>query len=319
MAVLITGVAGFIGTNLSKTFLKKGTTVYGIDNLCRGEKKNINKFLSSNKFHFLEMDINDYDSLYNQVCLLNKKESIDQVWHLAANSDIPAGVADMEVDYKDTFMTTYYILKLIKKLNIETLVFASSSAVYGNLGEKKISENDGPLFPISNYGAMKLASEALISSSAESFLNKSYIFRFPNVIGVPATHGVILDFIQKLKLDSNNLSVLGNGTQQKTYLHVDELIDAMHFIVANSKDKINYFNIGNIDDGVTVKTIADSVVKLCSPDASISYGSENRGWVGDVPKFNYSIEKLLKLGWKPKLNSEESVIKAINQILIKLS
>ena len=314
MAVLITGVAGFVGSNLVKNFLDNGFTVYGIDNLCRGQKKNINEFLICEKFYFIEMDITNFDSFYNKVSRLNKKESIDQVWHLAANSDIPAGVANMEVDFQDTFLTTYYVLRLIKELKIEMLAFASSSAVYGDLGEKKISEDDGPLFPISNYGAMKLASEALISSSAESFLKKAYIFRFPNVIGVPATHGVISDFIQKLKLDSNNLSVLGNGTQQKTYLHVEELTDAMHFIVANSSEKINYFNIGNIDDGVTVKFIAESVVKFCSPNAKISYGTENRGWVGDVPKFNYSIDKLLNLGWKPNLNSAESVIKAIKQI-----
>ena len=317
MAVLITGVAGFIGANLIQNFIDCGITVYGIDNLSRGKKCNIDKFLSSNKFHFFEIDITDFDSLYNRIFPLHKDDAIDQVWHLAANSDIPAGVADMDVDYKDTFLSTFYVLKLIKDLKIKMLAFASSSAVYGDLGEKKISEDDGPLLPISNYGAMKLASEALISSSTESFLEKSYIFRFPNVIGTPATHGVIFDFIQKLKVDSNNLSVLGDGTQQKPYLHVEELIDAMLFIVKNSKDKINYYNIGNIDDGVTVKYIAEMVVKHTSPNAIINYGTENRGWVGDVPKFNYSIEKLLKLGWKPSLCSADTVVKAINQILIE--
>ena len=319
MAILITGAAGFIGSNLVKSFIDKGTTVYGIDNFCRGEKKNIDNLLDNQNFKLLKLDITDFDTLLSQVSVLNKREKILQVWHLAANSDIPAGVANMEVDFKDTFLTTFNILKLIKILDIEMLAFASTSAVYGDLGEKKIIEDAGPLLPISNYGAMKLASEALISSSSESFLKKSYIFRFPNVIGVPATHGVILDFIQKLKLDPNNLTVLGDGTQQKTYLLVEELLDAMDFIVNNSNEKINYFNIGNVDEGVTVRYIAESVVAYCSPMANIIYGSENRGWVGDVPKFNYSIDKLLKLGWKPRLNSAESIIKAINQILIELS
>ena len=319
MAVLITGVAGFIGVNLTKSFIEKDITVYGFDNFSRGSKQNISKFLNSKNFKFFELDITDYNSLCKQVSVLHQNNPIKQVWHLAANSDIPAGVADMEVDYKDTFLTTYSVLKLIKKLRIKELAFASSSAIYGDLGEKKIKEDDGPLLPISNYGAMKLASEALISSATESFLERSYIFRFPNVIGVPATHGVIFDFFKKLKKDSNKLSVLGDGSQQKPYLHVEELIDAMQFIVSNSKDKVNYYNIGNIDDGVIVKFIAEMVVKAFSPHAKITYGTENRGWVGDVPKFKYSIDKLLKLGWKPKLNSADSINKAINQILIEFS
>jgi UDP-glucose 4-epimerase len=316
MAVLITGVAGFIGTNLLKSFLDKGITVYGVDNLCRGEKKNISLFLNNKLFNFLEIDISDFEKFYKNVQILHNKERIDQVWHLAANSDIPAGVINIDVDFKDTFLTTLNVLKISKILEIEMLAFASTSAIYGDLGEKEIYEDIGPLLPISNYGAMKLASEAIISASAESFLKNIYIFRFPNVIGTPATHGVILDFINKLKLDPNNLEVLGNGTQQKPYLLVEELIDAMHFIVNNSLDKINLFNIGNTDDGVSVKFIAETVVNSYSPNAKISYGIENRGWIGDVPRFKYSVEKLRKLGWSPKFNSQESICKALQQILL---
>jgi UDP-glucose 4-epimerase len=164
---------------------------------------------------------------------------------------------------------------------------------------------------------MKLSSEAIISASVESFLDRAYIFRFPNVIGTPATHGVIFDFINKLNIDNSRLDVLGNGTQQKTYLHVDELIDAMIFISKKSKDRINCFNIGNIDDGVTVKFIAESVVRSIKPDAKIFFGEGNKGWVGDVPKFKYNINKLISLGWKPKLNSSQSIELAISQIIAK--
>jgi UDP-glucose 4-epimerase len=317
MVILITGLAGFIGTNLTRNFLAQDHTVIGIDNFCNSSKNNIAEFYKNELFHFIELDLFNYEELVKCLSQVHQKHSIEQVWHLAANSDIPAGVANIDVDYRNTFMTTMNILKSMKLLKISSLVFASTSAIYGDLGDKRIVEDAGPLLPISNYGAMKLASEALISSSFESYLKSAYIFRFPNVIGVPATHGVILDFIKKLKLDPTILNVLGNGTQQKAYLHVNELIDAMCFIVNNAKDKLNYFNIGNVDNGVTVKFIAESVVETCSPKAKINYGKENRGWVGDVPKFNYSIEKLLNLGWSPKLSSSESILKAIQEITIQ--
>ena len=137
---------------------------------------------------------------------------------MAANSDIPAGVLNPDIDLRDTFLTTFEILKAMKKFNIKVLNFASSSAIYGDFGNEIIHESIGPLFPISNYGAMKLASEAQISAACEGFLNRANIFRFPNVVGAPATHGVILDFINKLRLNKNELQVLGNGTQQKAYL-----------------------------------------------------------------------------------------------------
>jgi UDP-glucose 4-epimerase len=318
MTILITGVAGFVGTNLTRKLLSQGHRIIGLDNFCRGNKNNLLEFWNEELFHFAELDLVDYDILIENLLQFHDKYTIDQVWHLAANSDIPAGVADIDVDFRNTFMTTMNIVKSMKMLKIDSLVFASTSAVYGDLGDKKINENAGPLMPISNYGAMKLASEALISASVENFLKNAYIFRFPNVIGVPATHGVILDFIEKLKLEPTCLNVLGDGTQQKAYLHVDELIDAMCFILSNSRNKLNFYNIGNVDDGVTVKFIAESVVANCSPNAKINYGKENRGWVGDVPKFNYGIEKLLNLGWKPKLSSSESILKAISQILIQL-
>jgi UDP-glucose 4-epimerase len=314
MSILITGVAGFIGSNLANRFIATGKTIVGVDNLCLGKLENIKKFENEANFHFSKIDINDYESFFEYISECNKIDPITEVWHLAANSDIPAGIADIEIDLTNTFKTTLNVLKVMKSLNLKVLYFASTSAVYGDLGNSKLTENIGPLFPISNYGAMKLASEALISASVESYLDKAYIFRFPNVIGTPATHGVILDFINKLKINNSVLDVLGNGTQQKSYLHVEELINAMFFISNNSNEKINYFNIGNLDEGVTVKFIAESVIEIVSPSAKINFGLGNKGWVGDVPKFNYSIDKLLNLGWRPKLKSSEAIKLAITQI-----
>jgi len=173
------------------------------------------------------------------------------------------------------------------------------------------------LMPISNYGAMKLASEALISASLESFLDKVCIFRFPNVVGVPATHGVILDFIRKLKKDPSRLEVLGNGKQQKTYLHVNELVEAMIFINNNTGNGMHFYNIGALDDGVFVYQIAEEVVKEVSPEAKIFYQDADRGWVGDVPSFYYSVDKLKKLGWSPKLSSLEAIKTATKEISVQ--
>ena len=244
---------------------------------------------------------------------------VTEVWHLAANSDIPAGVLNPDIDLRDTFLTTFEILKAMKKFKIKVLNFASSSAIYGDFGDEMIHESIGPLLPISNYGAMKLASEAQISAACEGFLKRANIFRFPNVVGVPATHGVILDFINKLLLNKNELQVLGNGTQQKAYLHVSDLIDAMLLISNQQIDsKVEVINIGPFDKGVTVKWIAQEVVNKINPSAKIVYGVGNKGWVGDVPKFNYSVEKLKSLGWSPILGSEKAVKRAINEIIIQL-
>jgi UDP-glucose 4-epimerase len=265
-------------------------------------------------FSFSVVDLADLAAYRRELCNLHSRSPITEIWHLAANSDIPAGVTDPTVDFRDTFLTTFNSLILMQELAINTIAFASSSAIYGDLGDLKLTEDIGPLFPISNYGAMKLASEATITAALESHLQRAFLFRFPNVIGVPATHGVIQDFMRKLKATPGNLDVLGDGTQQKGYLHVDDLIDAMLFIAVHARDPLNYYNIAADDAGVTVKFIAEAVVARVAPGATITFGQGNRGWVGDVPKFTYSIEKLARLGWRPRLGSVQAIEKAVGEI-----
>ncbi len=308
MKKLIIGGAGFIGSVLLKSFLKEGDDLIVIDNLSLGSSK----FIDTNKVEFHQIDINDRD----RVIEILQDKLIDEVWHLAANSDIPAGIDDINIDLNNTFMSTVSILKIMKKISCKKIFFSSSSAVYG-FNHKKLHEDIGPLMPISNYGAMKLSSEALISASLELFLDKACIFRFPNVVGVPSTHGVIFDFIRRLKKNPSVLEVLGNGTQQKTYLHVSELVEAMIFINQNTGNGLHYYNIGANDDGLLVKQIAEETVKVVSPDAKINYQKKDRGWVGDVPSFFYSVEKLKNLGWSPKMSSLEAVQKAIREIAIQ--
>ena len=311
--VLVTGAAGFIGSYIVDWLLQGDCEVIGIDNFVLGRRENLQEALTNDRFELLEVDLADY-ATSNRALSKAAQGSIDFVWHMAASSDISAGIADPSVDLRNTFMTTYNTLALMREFEIPLLAFASSSAVYGDRGDI-LTEDSGPLFPISNYGAMKLASEASISAAVETFLERAWIFRFPNVIGKRSTHCVIFDFINKLRGDPSLLNVLGDGTQCKGFLHVVELLNAMIFVVEKADAKLNYFNIGINDDGATVKFIADTVVNAMAPEAEIRYGRGNKGWVGDVPHVRYSIEKLEALGWQPDLSSEDAVRRAVTEQL----
>jgi UDP-glucose 4-epimerase len=314
MAIFITGVAGFVGCNLARALLRRGEQVAGFDNLRLGSARNIEALARDPNFAFEAVDLADLEAYRRALKATHARTPIAEVWHLAASSDIPAGVADPHVDLRDTFMTSFNSLVLMKELAIPLIAFASSSAVYGDLGERALTEDTGPLFPISNYGAMKLASEALISAALESHLSRAFVFRFPNVVGTPATHGVILDFVRKLKASPDTLRVLGDGTQRKSYLHVDELIEAMLFIRSRAPERLSYYNIGAPDEGISVRDIAQAVVERVAPGARIEFGRGAKGWVGDVPRFKYSTAKLAALGWRPTLGSAEAVCKAVEQV-----
>jgi UDP-glucose 4-epimerase len=307
--ILITGAAGFIGSHLTDRFLEMGNGVIGIDNFSRGTRANIAEALKNPRFQFIEGDLTDLAWLRRII----SASPIQAVWHMVANSDIAAGVADATVDLRDTFLTTFNVLLAMRDAGIKKMAFASTSAVYG-VHETVLEENTGPLFPISNYGAMKLASEALISAAVESYLERAWIFRFPNVIGPRATHGIIFDLLTKLSRNPPDLEVLGDGTQQKPYLHVFELLEAMLVISENAPDALNWFNIGPPDEGATVRQIAEAVRCVAAPQKPIRFTGGNRGWVGDVPRFRYSIRKIEQLGWSPKLTSLQAVERAVGEI-----
>lgn len=315
MSIIVAGGAGFIGCHLVRHFLEHDQPVLVIDNFCRGSRDFLKDLPGQAHLHIVAADLADVESTIKIVGDFHRQFPVETVWHMAANSDIPAGIANSQVDFRDTFLTTYALLEAMKIHGVRRLAFASSSAIYGDHGAQTLlREDSGPLFPISNYGAMKLASEAAISAAVESHLERAWIFRFPNVIGVPATHGVLLDFVRKLRADPTVLPVLGDGTQQKVYLHVEELIRAMLFIVANATAPRNCYNVGPGDDGVRVSEIAEDVVAGLAPGARILYGKEGRGWVGDVPRFKYSVERLRQLGFSARLSSREAVRQAIAEI-----
>jgi len=204
---------------------------------------------------------------------------------------------------------------MLKQLGPARVHFASSSAVYGDHLDAAVMETTGPLEPISYYGAMKLASEALLRAAVESFIPQANILRFANIVGTPATHGVILDFVTRLRADPSELVVMGDGSQRKPYLHVSDLIDAMMFVADRAAGRFNVFNLGPPDDGITVAHIARIVADALAPEASLRFGLEARGWVGDVPRFRLATRKLMDLGWTPRLSSEQAVRLAVAEII----
>ncbi len=312
--ILVTGGAGFIGSHLIDYLREESYKVLCIDNLSLGREENIKHHERDSGFRFIKMDLLNKKGL-NEVF---EKDKIDCVFHLAANSDIQKGRENLEIDLKNTFMTTFNILDCMKKNGIPQIVFASSSAIYGEL-DKPLSEDTGPLFPISFYGAAKLCSEAYISAFCGNSNIQAWILRFPNVVGERATHGVVFDFINKLKKNPKELTILGNGKQKKPYMYVRDLIEGIVFARKNSDKKINCFNLGT-DSLVTVHRIAEIVIEeMGLENVKLRFTGGDRGWIGDVPRFKYNLSKIHKLGWKAELSSEEAVRKAARALLNKKS
>tara|TARA_B100000945_G_C20306042_1_gene560408 strand:+ start:29 stop:979 length:951 start_codon:yes stop_codon:yes gene_type:complete len=306
---LITGCAGFISKHLIQKLIKEKIKIIGIDNFLLGNKENIDFIKNLDKdFLFFEKDLSKKENT-DEIITELKGIKIHKIWHLAANSDIRGLDKSHELDYNHTFLTTLNSLILADQLNIKNLIFSSSSAVFGEK-DKKIKESTGPLLPISYYGAMKMASEGIISAAKSYHLDKYTIFRFPNVVGSDSTHGVIFDFINKLKADSKVLKVLGNGEQMKPYLHIDDLVDAMLYL-EKQEDKNRIFNISPFDQGIKVKDIAEMCANKFGNNTEIIYEDNESGWIGDVPYYSYDTEKQEYFGFQPKYSSKEAVSKVL--------
>ena len=310
---LVTGAAGFIGSHLVNRLLDEGFCVIGLDNFVRGHRRNLTRALEQSNFILLDVDCSNVTALFEGIKDFVSAREVDTFWHLAANSDVNAGVSNPNIDLQHTFMTTFAVLKTMKKFGMKQLAFTSSSAIYGQHGGP-LSEDDGPLLPVSFYGAMKLASEAAISAAVESFLEQAWIFRFPNVVGPRATHGVIFDLLQKLKQQPSTLEVLGDGNQCKPYLYVSDIIDAMWFIRLKANSRRNCYNIGPDDAGATVRFIAEEVVRISAKPTPLAFTGRESGWIGDVPRYRYNTKKLKSLGWSVTRSSDDAIRLAVQEL-----
>ena len=308
--ILITGGAGFMGSHLADKLVDQGHRVVAIDNLSLGREENIAHHFGNQNFSFIKGDVLDA-SLLKRVF---DETPFDTVYHFAANSDRMGAYRNPVLDLKGTFLTTQAVLEEMRLHDVKQLVFASSSAIYGNAHGIEVNETYGPLFPVSHYGAAKLASEALIASYCENYGIQAFILRYAGVCGERCTHGALHDFVKKLKRKPHELEVLGNGKQRNPYLYVKDAIDATLFVVEHSHEQINFFNVG-VEGNTSVERIAEMVIASMKLEAKIRYTGGDRGWIGDVPLFRYDLEKIHQLGWKASLSSDEAVQKAIDYIL----
>ncbi len=311
MNILVTGGAGFIGSHLDDALIARGHNITVVDNLVLGRKDNIAHLIGNPNYRFIEADLLDISKMRE----IFQEGKFEMVYHLAANSDIQKGGKDPMVDYSLTFNTTFNVLQLLKEFEIKKFFFASTSAIYGETYDV-LNEDYGPLKPVSNYGAGKLASEAFISAFSSTYGIQTWITRFPNVVGERFTHGVIYDFIKKLRINPEELEVLGNGEQCKPYVYVKDLVEAILYVIDHADEKYNVYMIGS-DSRTKVKEIAAMVIEEMGLNAKIRYTGGDRGWVGDVPEFRYDLTKINKLGWTAPHNSNESVRLAIQKALGK--
>jgi UDP-glucose 4-epimerase len=311
MKCFVSGGAGFIGSHLVDKLMSGGNHVTVYDNLSVGKKEFIQPHFVNNRFQLIQSDLLDLDTLKKAI------QGHDIVFHLAANPEARWGIENTSLDLKQETIVTYNILESMRINGVNKIVFSSSGTIYGETPPIPIPENYGPALPISLYGAGKLASEGLITAFAGTFNLQAWIFRFANIVGPRATHGVIYDFINKLRRNSSELEILGDGNQCKPYLHVKDCIEGIMFNLGKTRDKINVYNLGCAST-TKVKTIAQIIVEeMGLENILIRYTGGDRGWPGDVPIFMYDVSKAAKLGWKAQYTSDEAVRVAIKGILGK--
>ncbi len=307
MKVLVTGGAGFIGSNLVDALVEKGHDVTAFDNLSSGSESYVAHH--KNNFKLVKGD------LTHPADIDKAMKGVEMVFHLAANPDVRHGIDHTRIDLEQGTIATHNLLEAMRKAKVGKIAFSSSSTVYGEATVLPTPENYGPMLPISLYGASKLACEGLISSYCHSFEMQAWMYRFANVIGHRGTHGVLVDFIAKLRKDPKNLEILGDGKQKKSYFLVQDCVAGIMMGVDKAKDQVNIFNLA-CEEWTDVTQVADIVVsEMGLKDVKYHYTGGTRGWVGDIPKTWLSIDKARKMGWAPRHSSEEAVRLAVRELL----
>jgi UDP-glucose 4-epimerase len=312
MKIVVTGAAGFIATNLMPRLA--GHEIHGIDNFFLGRREFIAMAKKQEGFSFHELDLLQRDAVVD----LFRAVRPDVVWHLAANSDISYGTTYTDFDLKGGTLATYNVLEAMRLSGCKKIVFSSSGSIYGEPAVMPTPENYGPLFPISLYAASKLACETLITAFAHNYGMRSWIFRFGNICGPFPTHGVIYDFVLKLKRDPKRLEMLGNGTQSKPYVHVEDCLDGMQYGCEKTDGEVNCYNLA-VPGATSVNDIAKWTIEAMGlRDVAIDRGTEPRGWKGDVATVRLDTSRMDALGWRPKLSSDEAVKRAIRETVEQL-
>ncbi len=301
---VVTGCAGFIGSSMVDRLLSQGHQVIGIDNFSTGLREFLKDALKNENFILEEKDLLNLESFSGLL------EEVDTVFHFAANADVRSGTDQPRVDLEQNTIVTHNVLEAMRMNNVKRIVFSSTGSVYGESAKIPTPE-DGP-FPIqtSLYGASKAACEGLITAYCEGFGFQSWIFRFVSILGERYTHGHVYDFYKKLKNNPEELAVLGNGKQRKSYLYIQDCLDAILVAHDKASNKINIFNLG-VDGYCEVNDSIEWICKELNVSPSIIYSGGDRGWIGDNPFIFLDTKKITSLGWIPKLSIQEGVTKTV--------
>jgi UDP-glucose 4-epimerase len=309
MKILVTGGAGFIGSHVVDRLVRDKHEIVVLDDLSSGDENFITTHAGKERFQFHKIDL-----LHSEIT--DFFEGVEVVWHLAANPEVRIGAEDTKVHLEQNAIATYNVLEAMRTKGVRRILFTSTSTVYGE-ADKLPTPEEYPTIPISLYGASKLACEALIGAYCHTFDMHAWIYRFANVIGRRSSHGVIYDFINKIRSNPKELEILGDGNQTKSYIYVDDCIEAMIMgLKARGENRVNIFNIGT-NDMISVKRIAEIVCDEMhtTPKLEFKFTGGKRGWKGDVPIMLLDASKLNELGWEQRYNSEEAVRKATRDLL----
>lgn len=309
MRAFITGGAGFIGSHLIRRLLdsKDIETITVFDNFTSGRRTYLQDQFSDKRLSIVEEDLKNLDGVRRAIA------RCDTVFHLAANSDIAKAVVQPDIDFWEGTYLTQNVLEAMCNAGVKRIFYTSGSGVYGENPAIAFREDHGPCMPISTYGASKLACEALIAAYCHMFDMAGRAFRFANVVGPRQTHGVGYDFVRRLKTDPTRLRILGDGTQKKSYIHVDDVLEAIFVVTREANFGYDVFNVAT-DDYITVRQIADLAVKVAglnSQEVRYTFTGGDRGWKGDVPIVRFDCSKLKALGWKSRYSSAEAVADAM--------
>jgi len=311
MRAFVTGGAGFIGSHLVDRLVGRGAEVTIYDNLSIGRKRFVQDHIDRGAAQLVVADLLDFDILVKHL------RECDVVFHLAANPEARWGIENTRLDLEQETLVTYNVLEAMRRNEVRQIVFASSGTVYGEVDDP-VDEDHGPLFPISLYGAGKLACEALISAFVGTFDLQGWIFRFGNVLGPRGTHGAVMDFIAKLKQNPRELEILGDGEQRKPYLHVADCVDGIVYGYEHAMAPLNYFNLGP-PDSTAVRTLAEFLIaEIGLKNVQLRFAGGDRGWPGDVPRSFFKIKKMSELGWKTRYSSDEAARLAIRDMVVEL-
>ena len=314
MRVLVTGGAGFIGGCLCEELVKHGYEVSILDNFSSGSRSNVQHLLDnhSGRVRLFVGDCRERDDVAGAL------EGVDVVFHFAANPEVRLDLSDPETCFRQNVNATHVVLEAVRNSEVEKIVFASTSTVYGDARVVPTPEDYAPLKPISVYGASKLASEALITAYAHSYSFAALILRFANVVGSRSGHGVIFDFVRKLRENPGELEILGDGTQTKSYLYIDDCVNAVLTAFECMQGNVEVLNVGS-EDQVGVREIAEVVVEemgLKDVNFRFTGGVDGgRGWVGDVKNMLLDVTRLKAKVWKPEYNSKEAVRQTVKRIV----